>query len=322
MQLGFLTDGVPLKTLPEVLTMAAELGLDGVELTCGNWSKAPHLDLETMAGSSSARQELQRMLDDHGLTLLALNASGNQLHPLEGAAHDAVVRQTMRLASELGVETVVLMSGLPAGAPGDTMPNWITSSWPPEAETMLEYQWQEVAIPYWRGLSSEAERLGVKLAVEMHGRQLVHNVASFRRLLGAIGSPALGANLDPSHLMWQGADILSVIEELGPDIAHVHAKDVRIERRRAAVDGVLDPQSPAQAATRTWNYVTLGNGHVGGKEFWREFVYALHAVGYCGPLSIEHEDVLVGGEEGIRRAVGILQPLLFHDAPDWAPAEV
>lgn len=322
MLLGYLTDAVAGRSLDEALALAAELGLDGVELGAGGWSKAPHLDLAATAGSSSEIRKLQAKLDDHGLRLLAINANGNQLHPTDGAAHDAVVRGSLRLAAEMGVPTVVLMSGLPAGAPGDTMPNWITTSWPPEAEAMLRHQWEDVALPYWRGLADEAERLGVRLAVEMHGRQLVHNVASFRRLSDAVGSPAIGANLDPSHLMWQGCDLLAVVEALGRDIAHVHAKDVRIMPRRTAVDGLLDPLPPSAVHERTWNYVTLGNGHRGGAEFWREFVYALHAVGYSGPLSIEHEDVLVGGEEGIRRATAILRPLLFHDAPDWTPADV
>jgi hypothetical protein len=34
---------------------------------------------------------------------------------------------------------------LPAGAPGDVYPNWITSSWPPESMEILEWQWKEKA---------------------------------------------------------------------------------------------------------------------------------------------------------------------------------
>lgn len=322
MQLGIHTDALANYPLRKVMEIAAELGVDGIELATGNWSQSPHLKLDELLTDAHARTALQRLLDEHGLALLALNANGNQLHPVEGRAHDTVVRQTMRLASELGVGTVVMMSGLPAGAPGDRMPNWITSSWPPEAVTMLEYQWNDVALPYWESLAQEATRLGVKLAVEMHGRQLVYNVRSYQRLKQAVDSPAIGANLDPSHLMWQGCDIPSVIQELGKDIIHVHAKDVRIERRRSDVHGLLDPLPPAAANQRTWNYVALGNGHVGGGEFWRDVVYTLRTVGYEGPLSIEHEDVLVSGEEGIRRATEILRSTLFREPPDWVPADV
>lgn len=322
MQLGFLTDGVAAKSLAEVIALAAELGLDGIELATGNWSGAPHIALDALLDDAAARAALTRRLEDAGLQLLALNANGNQLHPVEGHAHDAVVRGTMRLAAELGVPHVVLMSGLPAGAPGDRMPNWVTSSWPPESQTILDHQWNDVALPWWSAVADEARALGVRFAVEMHGRQLVHNVASFRRLQSEIGDDVIGANLDPSHLMWQGCDILAVIEELGDAISHVHAKDVRIEPRRAAVDGLLDPLPPSEVGRKAWNYVTLGQGHLGGAVFWRDFIYRLHAVGYTGPVSIEHEDVLVSGEEGIRRAVEILAPSMIRQAPDWVPADV
>lgn len=321
MHLTFLTDAVGALPLDAVLDLAAETGVDGIELATGNWSSAPHVDLRRLTDDATARRELRAAIDDRGLQLVALNANGNQLHPVEGESHDRVVRDTLRLAAELEVPTVVLMSGLPAGAPDDRCPNWITTSWPPEAEAMLRYQWDDVALPYWNALAAEAAQLGVRLAVEMHGRQLVFNPTSFLRLRDALDHEVT-ANLDPSHLMWQGCDIVAVVESLGASIGHVHAKDVRIEPRRSAVDGLLDPLPPSAWQARTWNYVTLGNGHVGGGEFWREFVYALHRVGFDGALSVEHEDVLVGGEEGLRRAVSILQPLLFHDAPDWVPADV
>lgn len=321
MQLSFLTDGVARKSLDEVVEFAVELGVDGIELATGNWSEAPHVDLERLRASGDARRELSSKLERAGLRLVALNANGNQLHPVEGEAHARVVEETVQLAADLGVPTVVLMSGLP-GAPGDRWPNWITSSWPPEALEILRYQWEDVALPYWEQLAATARGLGVRLAVEMHGRQLVYNPSSFQRLRDAVGDDVVGVNLDPSHLMWQGCDILAVVEELGDAITHVHAKDVRIERRRCAVDGLLDPLTPAEARSRTWNYVTLGQGHPGGEVFWRDFVYALRAVGYAGPLSIEHEDVIVSGEEGIRRAVDILAPSIFRQAPDWMPADV
>ena len=255
------------------------------------------------------------------LSLSALNANGNQLHPVEGAQHDKVVRDAIDVASELGVPTVVLMSGLP-GARGEKTPNWITTSWPPETREVLSYQWDDVAIPYWEGLAKHARARGAKLAVEMHGRQLVFNVATMKRLQAAVGDDVVGANLDPSHLMWMGADIVDVIRALGPAIIHVHAKDVRIDRHNTGVNGLLDTLPPNAARERSWNYVTLGHGHPGGATFWSEFVYSLRGVGYDGPLNIEHEDVLVGSEEGIRRSVAVLSSAILRDAPDWSPARI
>lgn len=321
MELGLITDSLGGRPLEDVLDVAAELGLDGVELATGNWSEAPHADLAQLVASAAARTRLADAVASRGLTLSALNANGNQLHPVTGAEHDKVVRDTITVAGEMGVPTVVLMSGLP-GARGERTPNWITTSWPPETLEVLEYQWNDVAIPYWTDLAEYARTRGVRLAVEMHGRQLVFNVATMLRLRDAVGEDVVGANLDPSHLMWMGADILAVVQALGPAIFHVHAKDARVERRNVDVNGILDTLPPSRAAARSWNYVTLGLGHPGGTGFWGDFVYALRSVGYDGPLNIEHEDVLVSSGEGVRRAAELLQSVLIRDAPDWAPARI
>jgi sugar phosphate isomerase/epimerase len=321
MQLGLITDSLGSRPLEQVLDIAAELGMDTVEIATGNWSDSPHANLDQLVSSTSARKALVEAISSRGLTLSALNANGNQLHPVTGPAHDRVVRDTIRVASEMGVPTVVLMSGLP-GARGEKAPNWITTSWPPETLEILEYQWSEVAEPYWLQLAEFARSHNVRLAVEMHGRQLVFNVATMKRLQGIVGDDVVGANLDPSHLMWMGADILAVIRALGSSIFHVHAKDARIETPNTAVNGILDTLPPARATDRSWNYVTLGLGHPGGAAFWADFVYSLRSVGYNGPLNIEHEDVLVNSGEGVRKSAELLSSVLLRDAPDWAPARI
>ncbi|KAA9394292.1 sugar phosphate isomerase/epimerase [Kocuria coralli] len=321
MQIGLLTDSLGNRSLEEALDTAAGLGLDTVEFAMGNWSGAPHTDLAALVRSAGARDALAEAVGSRGLTISALNANGNQLHPVSGAQQDGVVRDTIRVASEMGVPTVVLMSGLPA-ARGEKSPNWITTSWPPETLEILEYQWEEVARPYWLDLAEFARRHDVRLAVEMHGRQLVFNVATLKRLRDMAGDDVVGANLDPSHLMWMGADILEVIRALGSSIFHVHAKDVRIDRRNAGINGVLDTLPPADAAERSWNFVTLGLGHPGGASFWADFVYTLRSVGYEGPLNIEHEDVLLSSAEGVRRSAELLRSVAISEAPDWVPADI
>lgn len=322
MQLGLLTDSLGNRPLHEALDAAAELGLDTVEIAMGNWSTAPHANLDELVSSAPARAALADAVSSRGLTLSALNANGNQLHPVSGPAHDRVVRDTIRVAGELGVPTVVLMSGLPGSDATAKYPNWVTTSWPPETATILEYQWQEVATPYWEDLAAFARANGVRLAVEMHGSQLVYNVASFKRLKSIVGDDVVGANLDPSHLMWMGADILTAIRSLGSSIYHVHAKDVRIERHNADVNGINDPLPPADAADRSWNFVTLGLGHPGGAGFWADFVYALRSVGYEGPLNIEHEDVVVNSYEGVQKSAELLRSVVLRDPADWKPAAV
>jgi sugar phosphate isomerase/epimerase len=306
MKIGMNTDGVGHLSLDQTLDLAAELGLDYVEFATGNWSSAPHLGLDAMLTDPGARRDLQAKLAERGLRISALTCSGNPLHPgPSGREHDAVTRATIELAGLLGVERVVLMSGLPAG-PGDSHPNWVTVSWPPETGELLEWQWTSVVIPYWRALVPFANRHGLaKLCLEMHPQQVVYNVPTLHRLREAVG-PTVGANFDPSHLMWMGADPLVIAAALGDAIYHVHAKDARIEPN-AATRTVLEtmPLFTDTPGERAWNYVTLGDGH--DESFWRRFCAALAEADYDDVLSIEHEDTTIDPVDGVRRTVDLLR---------------
>ena len=273
-----ITDSLPALGFDDLLTTASRLGLDMLEFGCGNWSSAPHLDLAPMLESDAARRRFTARLGDHGLTISALNCSGNPVHPGEhGRRHDKVTRDTIRLASLMGVERVVMMSGCP-GAPGDAHANWVTTEWPPEVREILRWQWDEVLIPYWRDLVAYANNLGIrKLCLELHGHQNVYSVATLARLRDAVGD-TVGANFDPSHLMWMGADPIVATQTLGRAIYHVHAKDTRIDPILGATNGVIETVPGDQWRQRSWNYITLGYGH--GEAWWSTFCAALANAGY------------------------------------------
>lgn len=321
MKIGLITDSVSHLSFEEALDLAKAHGLSSVEVATGNWSQSPHADLPALVASAEARAEFAGRIGDRGLTLSALNANGNQLHPASGRAHDKVIRDTITVASALGVSTVVMMSGLP-GARGDSTPNWITTAWPPENMDILAYQWNDVAIPYWKRLAAFARDKGVRLAVEPCGGQLVHSTSTMLRLIENVGEDVVGANIDPSHLMWMGADIPTVIRSLGSAIFHVHAKDVRVNKPEACRNGLLDTTPLTDPRSRAWNYVTLGLGHPAGSTFWADFVYTLRSVGFDGTVSIEHEDALVNSVEGVGRAATLLKEVALVRAPDWTPAKI
>lgn len=321
MRIALLTDSLGHLPFETMLDAATGLGLSDLEFATGGWSEAPHLDAERMLSDRGSRDAFLGALRERGLSVGALNANGNQLHPVIGRDVDGVVRRTVELAKELQVPTVVLMSGLPGGAPGDTTPNWITTSWPPETQAILEYQWNDVALPYWRDLASFARDRGVRLAVEMHGQQLVYNASTLLRLREEVGD-VVGANLDPSHPMWMGVDPRQLARELDGAIHHVHMKDVRIQPSVSKVNGVLDTQPPERARDRAWNYVTLGMGHPGGQQFWGQFLSDLRVAGYDGLLSIEHEDVTQDAVEGVTQSVALLRSVLLDGPPSWRPADV
>ena len=306
MKIGLVTDSLAHLQLPALLDTASGMGITRLEFGCGNWSAAPHLDLDGLLASAEARRRFLAELAARGLALSALNCSGNPLHPGEsGARHRAVTSKTIRLAGLLGVSRVVMMSGLPGGGPRDETANWITTAWPPETAAALAWQWEAAILPYWSALVGEAREAGVeKLCLELHGHQAVYNVATLRRLREAVG-PVVGANFDPSHLMWMGADPIAAVRALGAAIYHVHAKDTRIDAANAAVNSLIDTTPMADLRQRSWGYVTLGFGH--GEGWWREFCIALRLAGYDDVLSIEHEDLLLPPEEGVRRSVALLR---------------
>ena len=319
MKLGFVSDslgGLPFETM---LDHAARLGVSGVEVnTCG-WSTAPHFDLKGMLGNKPAQKAFLAAFADRGLEVISLNANGNPLHPTD-PAQGIGLRDTLRVAGELGIKTVCTMSGLPAGNPTDTMPNWVVSSWPPETQSILRYQWEEKLLPFWAEIVDLARANGVeRIALELHGNQVVYNVPSLLKLRAAVG-PMVGANLDPSHLFWMGADPLAAAEALGAALYHVHAKDTFLNAPVQATSSLLENGSLMNIPARSWSYITLGFGH--GEEWWRQFCYRLKMAGYDGWLSIEHEDVLLNALEGLEKSVALLQGVMPGKPADYKPQAI
>jgi len=310
MKIGMITDSLGAMSFDEMLVASSELGLETLEFACGNWSPAPHVKLDALLASDAARRDFTAKVKGHGLSIAALNCSGNPLHPgAKGAEHHRVTLDTIQLASLLGVERVVMMSGLPGG-PGDANPNWIITDWPPECLEIQKYQWNEKIIPYWRDLVAYANNLGIrKLCLELHGHQAVYNVHTLLRLRQAVGE-TVGANYDPSHPMWMGADPLAAVRVLGPAIYYVHAKDTRVEPVPAGIDGTLEARAGDRIAERSWNYITIGYGH--GETWWRQFCTALKLAGYDDVLSIEHEDMMMSPMEGMRKSVDLLRKVAIN----------
>ncbi|MFQ8599699.1 MAG: sugar phosphate isomerase/epimerase family protein [Oscillospiraceae bacterium] len=195
--------------------------------------------------------------------------------------------------------------------PQSQYPNWVTCPWPDDFRTILDYQWNEVLIPYWTRTAAFAKQHGVeKIALELHPGFCVYNTESLLRLRAAVGD-CIGANLDPSHLFWQGMDPVAVIKALGPAIFHFHAKDTKIDRYNTAVNGVLDTRHYGEEVERSWIFRTVGYGN--GAPVWRDIISTLRMVGYDHAVSIEHEDSLMSPREGLEKAVSFLKDLLITE---------
>ena len=319
MKLGVFTVLFSQRPFGEALDYIAQNGLDAVEIGTGNYPGGAHCPMKELLASKSAAEDYKAEIESRGLSISALSCHGNPLHPDRkfAAAHHGVQRDTMRLAERLGVKTVVVFSGCPGERDGARYPNWVTCPWPPDYSAILKWQWEEKVIPYWKAESKFARDHGVNLAFEMHPGFVVYSAATLMRLRRECGNN-IGANLDPSHLFWQGMDPIAVIRYLGKAIYHVHAKDCRIYPP-VAVKGVLDTSGYTGEIDRSWIFRTVGYGH--GEDFWRDFVSTLRMVGYDGALSIEHEDSLMSTDEGFKKGVAFLKGVLLKEkrgAAYWA----
>jgi sugar phosphate isomerase/epimerase len=323
MKLGVFT--VLFADLPfeQMLDRVAALGIEAVELGTGNYPGSSHCDPDVLLGDSAKQKALLSAVEERGLTISALSCHGNPLHPDPTVAqsHHDTWRKTARLAVELGVDTVVLFSGCPGDGPDARSPNWVTCAWPPDYLEVLDWQWNERAIPYWTAEAAFARETGLhKVAFEAHPGFLVYNPETLLRLRAAAG-PELGANLDPSHFLWQGIDPIEAARVLGRAGAlfYVHAKDVYLDQANIRINGVLDTKHYANYDERSWSFRSVGYGQ--DEKFWRDFVSALRTVGYDGVLSIEHEDGLASVAEGLGKAVDVLQRVLLKEQPGemwWA----
>ena len=319
MEIGVLTVPLGNRSRDEAFAALAELGVDAVELGVGGWPGEDHVDRQATLDDEVAQSRLQDQLAEHDLRISALATHNNPLHPEEdrAGAADTELREAIRLADQLGVGTVTCFSGLPAGGPNDEVPNWVTAPWPTEHSDAHDYQWEEVAIPYWQDLSAFADDHGVDLAIEMHPNMLVYEPHGMLRLHEATND-RVGANFDPSHLYWQGIDVTEAIRLLGEAdaIHHVHAKDTRVYEANARQKGVLDTADYTDEMNRSWLFRSIGYGH--GEEHWKGVVSTLRMVGYEGALSIEHEDSLTSSMEGLEKAVDVLERAVFDTTPGEA----
>ncbi|MCB1403395.1 MAG: sugar phosphate isomerase/epimerase, partial [Rhodobacteraceae bacterium] len=209
MRLSICTDVMGDLAFADMLDKCVKLGVEGIEMTGGGWSKGPHFRADALLADKGRLKAALKEIETRGLEIAALNCSANPLDPGPmGARHRKEMEETVRLAGEIGVKTVVTMSGLPPAAPGDMVPNWLvyTKSWPDEMPERDRYQWEDCAFPFWEKMVRLADEVGVeKFALENFSAMLVWNPETLFRLRNAV-SDKIGMNLDPSHLIWMGAD--------------------------------------------------------------------------------------------------------------------
>jgi sugar phosphate isomerase/epimerase len=333
MRIGAYTSALHDLPIEEVLPLLAEMGLDSAEVNAGGYLPAPHLPIERLLESQDARSEYLALFAQSGVTLTALNCNGDPLAANVEVRHEhaADLRRAIELAALLGVKRVVTMSGMPEAHAGGRMPSWPVLPWESVWLDVRDYQWDEVAIPFWRSIDELARDQDVKVAIEMHPGMLVYNPGTMERLADAISATHVGAEMDPSHLFWQGIDPIAAIEHLGSLVYNAAAKDTRINDA-VKVYGVLDdrhqrvhPSEPGAISMggpytlsrwpveSSWEFVAVGRGHDVG--YWSRFLDALSRVDPDMAVNIEHEDRELDQLEGFRFAARTLLAAAGRGAP-------
>lgn len=307
MKVGIVANVLQDKPLEEALQIYKELGIEMIEPGCGGYAGKNHVDPVALLADPDALQRFKEMIERSGLGISALSCHGNPVHPdkKKALAYQKDMEDAVLLAEKLGLNTITCFSGCAGDSETAKHPNWVTCAWPDDYLEILDYQWNEVLIPYWKQFAAFARAHGVtQIALELHPGFMVYNVETLKRLREAVG-PEIGMNFDPSHLLWQGMDPVAVLRACKGMVYHVHAKDVRIDRYNTAVNGVLDTKHYSDEANRSWIFRTVGYGN--DADYWKDIFSELRKIGYDYVISIEHEDSLMNRFEGLRKAVGMVK---------------
>ncbi len=269
MKLGFYTNYDE-----KTVEFAHKVGFRSMELSA--W---PDSSLNADKVTDKRIAEVKKNLKEHDIEISALGYYPNFLDPDEEKAEEAIryFYKVMELASRMGVGVVCTFAGRdPDKSIKENIPLF-----------------EEVFTP----ICAEAERRKIRIAIEncpmmdrfhLRGENIAISPEVWDEMYKVVPSKALGIELDPSHMVWQGIDYIQAIYDYGDRIFHIHAKDMEINRRVLNRVGIL-----GQAFGET---IGLGHGWWRarlpgwGEIDWPKFITALIEVNYRGNIDIEHED--------------------------------
>lgn len=313
MKLGVMNPVINHMPFEDALKYLSGLGVQCIEIGAGGYPGNTHLNPEKILGNQVKIDEYKTLLKKYNIEISAISCHGNPLHPNKEIAEDfhKQFKNAILGAQALGVDTIIGFSGCPGDCESSKNPNWVTCAWPNDYSEILKWQWEEKVIPYWKEMAGFASEHGIhKIAFELHPGFVVYNPETLLKLRNAVGN-IIGANLDPSHLFWQGIDPVYAIKALKGAIYHFHAKDTKIDEYNTKINGVLDTKSLGDVVNRSWIFRTVGYGH--SLSVWNDIISALKICDYDGTISIEHEDALMSPTEGLEKAISFLKKILIYE---------
>lgn len=303
--------------LSELAEKAAAWGYDGLELAC--WGD--HFEVVRAADDPSYCVAQREMLQSHGLDVFAISNHlvGQAVCDIIDDRHESILpahvwgdgdsegvrgraaeemKLTARAAANLGVEVV-------NGFTGSAI--WhLLYAFPPVTPAMIDEGFEDFA-DRWNPILDVFDEVGVRFALEVHPTEIAFDISTAERALDALDHrEAFGFNYDPSHLAYQGVDVVGFIDSFAERIYHVHMKDVWFSDQPMR-SGVFGGHLPFGHKDRFWDFRSLGRGHVPFEEILR----ALNRVGYDGPLSVEWEDSGMDREHGAEEACDFVHSMDF-----------
>ncbi|MBI2914978.1 MAG: sugar phosphate isomerase/epimerase [Firmicutes bacterium] len=278
MQIGFLTGILRHYSLVQLVEWASQNGFGALEIYAAPGN--PHIDPAKLSEDDVG--QIKELLSRTRITISSLAYYANPLDPdpEKRAAVIAHLKKLFEACSKLDVPVVCTMAGMPV--PGKDRLGTIREDMPEVFSDLVRL----------------AGDRGLKIALENWYPTLLQNLECWDAVFEAVPAPNLGLNFDPSHLYHQQVDYLWAVEKFSARIFHAHAKDTAVLEHRLRYVG--------NQAGGWWRYCIPGYGEVR----WPQFISALKAAGFDGALSIEHEDGLLGKEEGLLKGKAFLERLI------------
>ena len=269
MKLGFYTNYDK-----ETVAFAHKVGFRSMELSA--W---PDSSLNADRTSDSRIKEVKADLEKHGIEISSLGYYPNYLDPDKEKAEEAsrYLLKVFDLANRMDVDVVCTFVGRdPQKSIKENIP-------------LFENAFSRFC--------DEAEDRNLRIAIEncpmmdrfyLHGENIAISPEVWDEMYRVVPSKALGIELDPSHMVWQGIDYIQSIYDYGDRIYHIHAKDMEINRRVLKRVGIIGQAfGDITGLGHGWWRARLPGW---GEIDWPKFITALIEVNYKGNIDIEHED--------------------------------
>lgn len=269
--LGVCSWSLQVSNIPDLVRLSAEVGAEVVQVgigdpTHGDWDEGEDFVEVLQASGLELSGTMIGFPGEDYTSPATIRESGGFGDPALRAGRLEIFRYAVDKTAELGLECLCSHAG------------FIPEDEGPERSSFLD-------------CISEAAQYAADKGVLFTMETGQETAALLRRTLDELKMPSLRVNFDPANMiLYDMGNPIEAIEILGPDIAHVHAKDA----------------NPPQASGEWGAEVPLGEGSVG----MAAFVEALDRAGYSGPLVVERE---VGDQQervaAIKQGISVLRGL-------------